>query len=135
MNNDKINNATVDNTPILELKNVRQYFQSGFGKNKVVVKAVHNVSFDVKKGEVFGLVGESGCGKTTTGRSVIKLYNITDGSIIFKGTPISQGVRTYKKNIKDLKLKIKELKNNNAEEIAELKRLSKEKDITIEITK
>ncbi len=121
MNNDKINNATVDNTPILELKNVRQYFQSGFGKNKVVVKAVHNVSFDVKKGEVFGLVGESGCGKTTTGRSVIKLYNITDGSIIFKGKPISQGVRTYKQNIKDLRLKIKELKNNNAEEIAELK--------------
>ena len=121
MNNEQKVNTPVDNAPILELKNVRQYFQSGFGKNKVVVKAVHNVSFDVKKGEVFGLVGESGCGKTTTGRSVIKLYNITDGTITFKGTPISQGVRTYKQNIKDLKQKIKELKNHNAEEIAELK--------------
>ena len=121
MNNEQKVNTPVDNAPILELKNVRQYFQSGFGKNKVVVKAVHNVSFDVKKGEVFGLVGESGCGKTTTGRSVIKLYNITDGSITFKGTPISQGVRTYKQNIKDLKQKIKDLKKLNAEEIAELK--------------
>lgn len=115
------NEQNVNNTPILELKNVRQYFQSGFGKNKVVVKAVHNVSFDVKKGEVFGLVGESGCGKTTTGRSVIKLYNITDGTIVFKGTPISQGIRTYKRNIKDLKQQIAILKKNNAEEIAELK--------------
>ena len=121
MNNEQKINTPVDNTPILELKNVRQYFQSGIGKNKVVVKAVHNVSFNVNKGEVFGLVGESGCGKTTTGRSVIKLYNITDGTITFKGTPISQGVRTYKQNIKDLKLKIKNLKKYNAEEIAELK--------------
>ena len=121
MNNEQNVKTPVDNAPILELKNVRQYFQSGFGKNKVVVKAVHNVSFDVKKGEVFGLVGESGCGKTTTGRSVIKLYNITDGSITFKGTQISQGIRTYKQNIKDLKQKIKDLKKFNAEEIAELK--------------
>ena len=121
MNNEQNVKTPVDNAPILELKNVRQYFQSGFGKNKVVVKAVHNVSFDVKKGEVFGLVGESGCGKTTTGRSVIKLYNITDGSITFKGTQISQGIRTYKQNIKNLKQKIKDLKKINAEEIAELK--------------
>ena len=121
MNNEQNVKTPVDNAPILELKNVRQYFQSGFGKNKVVVKAVHNVSFDVKKGEVFGLVGESGCGKTTTGRSVIKLYNITDGSITFKGTQISQGIRTYKQNIKALKQKIKDLKKFNAEEIAELK--------------
>ncbi len=121
MNNEQNVKTPVDNAPILELKNVRQYFQSGFGKNKVVVKAVHNVSFDVKKGEVFGLVGESGCGKTTTGRSVIKLYNITDGSITFKGTQISQGIRTYKQNIKNLKQKIKDLKKFNAEEIAELK--------------
>lgn len=45
------------------------------------VKAVDDVSFDIRKGEVFGLVGESGCGKTTTGRSIIKIYDITSGSI------------------------------------------------------
>lgn len=107
--------------PILELKNVRQYFNYGFGKNKVVVKAVHNVSFNVQKGEVFGLVGESGCGKTTTGRSVIKLYNITDGTIVFKGKIISQGIRGYKQNIKALKAQIKDLKKEAADAISELK--------------
>ncbi|MDD3999423.1 MAG: ATP-binding cassette domain-containing protein, partial [Bacilli bacterium] len=56
------------NEVVVSLKNVRQYFSSGMGKRKVVVKAVHNVSFEIHKGEVFGLVGESGCGKTTTGR-------------------------------------------------------------------
>ena len=74
---------------VLSVKNVRQYFSNGFGKNAVVVKAVHNVSFDVYRGEVFGLVGESGCGKTTTGRSIIKLYQITDGDIYFNGKRIS----------------------------------------------
>ncbi len=107
--------------PILELKNVRQYFQSGWGKSKVVVKAVHNVSFQVKKGEVFGLVGESGCGKTTTGRSIIKLYNITDGTIYFKGVPISQGNRSFRIKIKELRAKIAELKKLEKEAIAELK--------------
>ena len=81
---------------VLELKNVRQYFSSGWGRRKVVVKAVHNVSFDVYKGEVFGLVGESGCGKTTTGRTIIKLYNITDGDIYFKGQRIASGIRGKK---------------------------------------
>ena len=80
---------------ILELKNVRQYFKVGSGKNRITVKAVHNVSFSVNKGEVFGLVGESGCGKTTTGRSIIKLYDITDGEIYFKGVRISAGYRTH----------------------------------------
>ena len=74
------------------------------------VKAVDNVSFDVKKGEVFGLVGESGCGKTTTGRSIIKLYDITGGSIYFKGQRICAGTLQYKQEIKELKEKIKEYK-------------------------
>ena len=74
------------------------------------VKAVDNVSFDVKKGEVFGLVGESGCGKTTTGRSIIKLYDITGGSIYFKGQRICAGTLQYKQEIKELKGKIKEYK-------------------------
>ena len=58
--------------PLLRVEHLCQYF----GPNK----AVDDVSFEIQKGEVFGLVGESGCGKTTTGRSIIKLYDITSGS-------------------------------------------------------
>ena len=75
--------------PVLEVKNLKQYFTSGFGKNKVVVKAVDDVSFNIYKGETFGLVGESGCGKTTTGRSIIKLYEPTGGEVLFKGKSIT----------------------------------------------
>ena len=57
------------------------------------VKAVDDVSFEVKKGEVFGLVGESGCGKTTTGRSIIKLYDITGGKVFFNGECITVGIQ------------------------------------------
>lgn len=75
--------------PVLEVKNLKQYFTSGFGKNKVVVKAVDDVSFNIYRGETFGLVGESGCGKTTTGRSIIKLYEPTGGEVLFKGKSIT----------------------------------------------
>jgi ABC-type oligopeptide transport system ATPase subunit len=78
-----------NNEPILEVKHLKQYF----GKNDF--KAVDDVSFEIKKGEVFGLVGESGCGKTTTGRSIIKLYNITSGEVFFKGERIAAGTRSY----------------------------------------
>ena len=78
-----------DDTVLLQVKHLRQYF----GENDF--PAVDDVSFDIKKGEVFGLVGESGCGKTTTGRSIIKLYNITGGEIFFKGRRISAGLRDY----------------------------------------
>ena len=64
---------------ILEVSHLKQYF----GKNDF--KAVDDVSFSIKKGEVLGVVGESGCGKTTTGRSIIKLYNATSGDVYFKG--------------------------------------------------
>jgi len=86
--------------PILEVKNLKQYFISGHGKNKLIVKAVDNVSFNIYKGEVFGLVGESGCGKTTTGRTIIKLYNPTDGEIFFLGERIGAGIKTQKDNIR-----------------------------------
>ena len=66
---------------LLKVEHLCQYF----GRNK----AVDDVSFEVKKGEVFGLVGESGCGKTTTGRSIIKLYDITSGDIYYKGERIA----------------------------------------------
>ncbi|MFA5765440.1 MAG: dipeptide/oligopeptide/nickel ABC transporter ATP-binding protein, partial [Bacilli bacterium] len=106
---------------VLELKNVRQYFSSGWGRKKVVVKAVHNISFDVFKGEVFGLVGESGCGKTTTGRTIIKLYNITDGDIYFKGQRIASGTRSKKIAIDKAKLDILDKKEELTKFLAETK--------------
>ena len=71
---------------ILEVKDLKQYF----GKKKDPIKAIDGISFDVYEGETLGLVGESGCGKSTTGRSIIRLYDITDGQIIFKGKDISE---------------------------------------------
>ncbi len=103
-----------DETPVLSVKNLKQHFTSGFGKNKLVVKAVDGVSFDIYKGEVFGLVGESGCGKTTTGRSIIKLYEPTDGEVYFLGNLISAGYKENKEAIKRAKqiakAKVKTLK-------------------------
>ena len=106
---------------LLEVKNLRQYFQSGFGRNKVVVKAVHNISFDIYKGEVFGLVGESGCGKTTSGRTIIKLYNITDGDIYFKGVRIASGIRGKKIKIKELRKAIDAKKDEYRANVSEIK--------------
>ena len=71
---------------LLEVKNLKKYFPSG----AQVVKAVDDVSFDVYEGETLGLVGESGCGKSTTGRMTIKLLDSTAGSILYKGRDISQ---------------------------------------------
>ena len=81
---------------LLSVQNLQQYFKLGKFENK----AVDNVSFDVYKGEVFGIVGESGCGKTTTGRSIIRLYDITGGSVYYKGQRICAGTRSYKDAIK-----------------------------------
>lgn len=78
-----------ENEYILEVKNLCQHFSSGHGKNKMVVKAVDDVSFDVRRAETFGLVGESGCGKTTTGRTIIRLYDPTGGEVLFDGRDIS----------------------------------------------
>ena len=95
---------------LLKVENLQQYFKSGKYENK----AVDNVSFEVYKGEVFGLVGESGCGKTTTGRSIIRLYDITGGSVYYKGERICAGIRSYKDAI------------NQAKKAADLGEISKE---------
>ncbi len=81
-----------NNEVLLKVEHLCQYFRMG----KRDLKAVDDVSFEVKKGEVFGLVGESGCGKTTTGRSIIKLYDITSGNVYFKGQRVGAGTRSYK---------------------------------------
>ena len=86
-----------DKEVLLKVEHLSQYFKLG----QSTLKAVNDVSFDIKKGEVFGLVGESGCGKTTTGRSIIKLYNCTDGNVYFEGRRICAGTLTYKNAIKD----------------------------------
>ncbi len=87
---------------LLKVEHLCQYFGRGN------FKAVDDVSFEIKKGEVFGMVGESGCGKTTTGRSIIKLYNITSGNVYFKGIRIGAGIRSYQEAIKKAKAEYKQ---------------------------
>ncbi len=89
-----------ENKTILDVKNLKQYFVSGRGKKKITVKAVDDISFDIRAGEVFSLVGESGCGKTTTGRSIIKLYKSTGGEVIFHGQRIIADYKAAKKKYK-----------------------------------
>ncbi len=74
---------------ILEVKHLCQSFTSGRGKKRMTVNAVNDVSFGIHPAETFGLVGESGCGKTTTGRSIIRLYDPTSGQVFFDGQEIT----------------------------------------------
>ena len=122
-----------ENEVLLKVDHLCQYFRMGHRD----LKAVDDVSFEVRKGEVFGLVGESGCGKTTTGRSIIKLYDITSGNIYFKGQRVGAGTRLYKDAIanarKDAAKKIKELRavaaadaSKKEEVAAEIKKINEE---------
>lgn len=81
----------MDNKYLVEVQNLQQYFPVSGGKllEKKVVKAVDDVSFGIKKGETLGLVGESGCGKTTTGRTLLRLHEPTAGKILFDGKDIT----------------------------------------------
>ena len=79
---------------LLEVKELKKYFHINrggfFNQKKSYLKAVDGVSFEIKKGETFGLVGESGCGKSTTGRTILRLYEATGGEINFDGTDLAK---------------------------------------------
>ena len=91
--------------PILSVSHLKTYFDvtKGIFSKKQIVKAVDDVSFDIMPNETFGLVGESGCGKTTLGRTIVKLYEPTDGSITFEGQDIAKlkgnQLKGYRKNM------------------------------------
>lgn len=70
--------------PLISIQNVKKYFNVGDG----MLKAVDDISFDIYPGETFGLVGESGCGKSTAGRTIMRLYEPTGGKLLFKGTDV-----------------------------------------------
>ena len=80
-------------TPLLEVKNLKKYFvvdTNFFGKPKAFLKAVDDVSFTLEKGKTLGIVGESGCGKTTMGRTILRLYDVTGGEVWFNGQEVSK---------------------------------------------
>lgn len=117
----------LDSNILLSVRNLKQFFFFGSGPGRTKLKAVSNVSFDVHNGECFGIVGESGCGKTTTGRSIIKLYDITSGSVYYKGYRISAGDRWNRKEIKYTKIRYKQkIAALTKEKDEELGKLSKE---------
>ena len=91
---------TPNNTPILEVQNLKKYFPVRSGFKKLTLKAVDGVSFTINRGETLGLVGESGCGKTTVGRTLLQLYKPTDGKVIFDGQEVTT------KNINDIRKKM-----------------------------
>ena len=86
---------------LVEIKNLKKHFQLN---SKSTLKAVDGLTFDIYKGEIFGLVGESGCGKSTTGRTIIQLYEPTEGEVIFNGNDISK--KQSKKEVLEFKRKV-----------------------------
>ncbi|MGD9761964.1 MAG: ABC transporter ATP-binding protein [Candidatus Izemoplasmatales bacterium] len=119
---------------LLEVKNLKKHFyikHSIFGKVTKTLKAVDDVSFFIYQGETFGLVGESGCGKTTCGRTIIGLYENTGGEVYFDGKLISKGYEEYKQIIQELraelKLKLKEVSKEDTAKTEALRNEYKEK--------
>lgn len=112
----------LESKTILDVRYLKEFFRSGDYKTK----AVHGISFSIHEGECFGLVGESGCGKTTTGRCVIGLYPLTSGSIYYKGYRVAAGSRWNEKEIKWTKIRsrayLKELKAKYQADLLELLR-------------
>ncbi len=97
----------MDNTQnLVEVRELKMYFPilTGLLKRKVGdIKAVDNISFQIKRGETLGIVGESGCGKTTTARCIIQLYKPTAGSILFEGADLNKlnakGIRRIRRDM------------------------------------
>ncbi len=87
-----------DERNLLEVKHLKQYFQVQQGMKKVPLKAVDDISFSIKPGETLGLVGESGCGKTTVGRTLLRLYQPTEGKIVFDGDVLFDSGLQYDEN-------------------------------------
>ncbi len=88
-----LHNLSKEEPPIIEVRNLKKYFtkKTGlFGQKVKHIKAVDDISFSIKKGETLGLVGESGCGKSTTGRTLIRLYDVTGGEIIYNGVDLAK---------------------------------------------
>ena len=118
---------------VLQVKNLKKYFRVGSGKRKLMIPAVDDVTLDVYKREVFGVVGESGSGKTTLGRTIIKLYQPTDGTVILNNVTISSGMQGYLEKIKKIKDKLKEdILKLNPSKIKEIE-LRKEASFKIEL--
>ena len=100
-----MNNSS--NTNLIEIKNLKKYFEINAGLfKKATVKAVDNVSLYIKKGETLGIVGESGCGKTTLGRTLLQLHEPTGGQIIYDGQVIFDGSKTNNENMMDYRRKM-----------------------------
>ncbi len=114
-----------DKKVLVSVKHLKQYFSQG---KKSEVKAIDDVSFEIYEGETFGLVGESGSGKSTTGRSIIRLYNPTDGEILFDGRDISK----IKNHSREMKAFRKEIQMIFQDPYASLNPRMKVKDIIAE---
>ena len=99
------NKQNVDKEILLEVRNLKKYFpiKTALGTQKGAVKAVDDVSFKIRKGTTMGLVGESGCGKSTTGRTILRLLEKTDGEVIFNGQDVN---KLSKKELRALRTKM-----------------------------